>query len=265
MTVTIKDQITNLSDGLTLAIRWYEPEGWTKETSPTDIVLLHEALGCIGMWKNFGEELARQSGRRVLAYDREGYGNSSPLRQERKPDYLHKYAHQELPALLTACGISNPILFGHSDGGSIALLHAAKFTPKAIITEAGHVFVDDVTDAGIIEAVKIWNNTNLSEKLARYHGDKTKAIFSAWADVWQSAPFKKWNIEEDIKPIKCPALIIQGAEDEYGTVEQVESIMSRVSGPVKSSIIPDCKHIPHLQAQEDVLRLTIQFLKEHCD
>ncbi len=264
MTIKITDETVSLENDLDIAVRWYQPENWKDTDCKADIILLHEALGCIGMWKKFPDLLAEHSGRRVMVYDREGYGNSSALRKKRQPDYLHNYAQIELPALLEACDIQNPILFGHSDGGSVALLYAAKFKAEAIITEAGHVFVDDVTDAGIIEAVGVWNSTNLEEKLSRYHGDKTKDVFSNWADVWLSPPFKRWNIEEDIKTITCPTLILQGAEDEYGTVEQVESILGRVSGPAKATIIPDCKHIPHLQSQEEVLKLTLKFINEHC-
>lgn len=256
------NQTIQLDNGVEIALQWLIPSGWEQSDTVADIVLLHEALGCIGMWKDFPEMLAGTTGRRVMVYDREGYGNSSPLRQERNPDYLHLYAEEELPAVLEKCNIEKPILFGHSDGGSIAMLYAAKFDPLAIITEAGHVFVEDVTVKGIVEAVSLWNSTNLEERLAKYHGTKTKQIFDAWAVTWQTEDFLKWNMEEESKSISCPTLILQGAEDEYGTEAQVESILSHVSGPVRATMLPDCKHIPHLQAQEEVLRLTNSFLQE---
>ncbi|MTI09510.1 alpha/beta fold hydrolase [Curvivirga aplysinae] len=259
--VSIQDEIITLKNGVNIAIRWYLPNTWNDASSKEDIVLLHEALGCIGMWRDFPHKLAYATGRRVMAYDREGYGGSSPLRQERNPDYLHQYGQEECPEVLEKAGITNPILFGHSDGGSIALLYAAKFNPKAIITEAGHVFVEDITVKGIAEAKFVWAHTDLEKRLAKYHGEKTATLFDAWAVTWLSYDFMRWNIEEEIQSITCPTLILQGAEDEYGSEKQVESILTHITGPTKACMIPNCRHIPHLQQQEEVLNQCVTFLK----
>lgn len=258
--VSIQDDILLLDNGVKIAIRWHIPENWSKNSALEDIVLLHEALGCIGMWRDFPQKLAAATGRRVMAYDREGYGNSSPLRKTRTPDYLHEYGQEECPAVIEKAGITNPILFGHSDGGSIALLYAAKFNPKAIISEAGHVFVEDITVKGIAEAKYIWAHTDLEKRLSKYHGDKTADIFDGWAITWLSYDFMRWNMEEDTKSITCPTLIIQGVEDEYGSEKQVESILKHVQGPTKACMIPDCKHIPHLQQQDEVIRQCVEFI-----
>ncbi|MDX1738406.1 MAG: alpha/beta hydrolase [Alphaproteobacteria bacterium] len=259
--IQVQDQTLRLENDVTIALRWfYDPESYKKNPDLPVIILLHEALGCIDMWKDFPSKLAEKTGLPVLAYDREGYGQSSPLRHERQPDYLQKYGQEELPQIVNILSIKKPILFGHSDGGSVAMYYAAKFDPLAIITEAGHVFVEKITEQGIKDALQIWETTNLKDKLARYHGDKTETIFMAWAKTWLSDPFLKWNMEEDTKSITCPTLILQGAEDEYGSIKQVDSIFNHVSGPKKSLILEDCRHIPHLQKMDVVLDATQDFL-----
>jgi len=257
-TPSTQDSVITLSYGVEIACRWYIP---AYHKNKHDIILLHEALGCIDMWRDFPAKLADRTGCRVFVYDREGYGKSSPLRYSRNPDYLHKYAHEECLEVLQKAEIKAPILFGHSDGGSIALLYANKFRPKAVISEAGHVFVEDITVRGIASAKYTWAHSNLETRLTKYHGSKTAEIFNAWADVWLSYDFMRWNMEDDLKTITCPTLILQGAEDEYGSEKQVESILTNCQGPTKACMIPDCKHIPHLQQQEIVLQQTADFIK----
>lgn len=245
-------------EGRGLAGRWVRPE--TANPKTPAIVLLHEGLGAIGMWKDFPQKLARATGHRVLVYDRQGYGGSPALTQTRGLDYNHRYALEELPAVLKYCNIENPILFGHSDGGSIALIHAAYCPVTALISEAAHIFVEEISIAGIKDAVKIWHKTNLPDRLKRYHGDKTEQIFFAWADTWQRDEFLDWNLKEDLPKIMCPSLIIQGLEDEYGSPAQVHGIQDAVKGPCDILLIPDCQHIPHFQTEDIVLEACARFL-----
>lgn len=241
-----------------LAARWVRPPVYDTDAVP--IVLLHEGLGSIAQWKDFPQKLALATSRPVLLYDRQGYGKSPPLTQPRGIGYLHDYARIELPNVLDQCGVKDPILFGHSDGGSIALLYAASYPVTALITEAAHVFVEDLSVQGIRDARHAWKTTDLADRLAKYHGAKTEQIFFAWADTWLTGWFRDWNIEKDIEAITCPALILQGEDDEYGTPVQVQAITDRIGPTARGDLIPNCRHIPHFQAGEVVLEATTAFL-----
>lgn len=230
-----------------------EPRG--SADSPT-LVFLHEGLGSISQWKDFPAQLCVCTGLPGLVYERWGFGHSEALDQARTPRYLYYEAMDSLPEVLEHCQISNkPILIGHSDGGSIALLFAASYPdwPLGIITEAAHVFVEEITLRGIRNAVRLYETTDLPKRLAHHHGDKTESIFRGWSDIWLSSAFRDWNIEAELSKITCPSLIIQGEDDEYGTPAQVEAIARRGSGRVKSLLIPNCAHVPHHQARDRVL------------
>ncbi len=225
------------------------------------LVFLHEGLGCIDMWRGFPARLCAALGCPGLLYDRVGYGGSSPLVRPRTIGYLHEAALQELPAVLEQLlPGADYVLIGHSDGGSIALLHAAARPARlrAIVTEAAHVFVEPVTLDGIRAAVEAYAAGKL-RGLAKYHGDKTDAIFSAWADTWLGDGFRSWNIERGLESIACPALVIQGVDDQYGTAAQVESIVSRVPN-VRAELVPECGHSPHQEQADVVLELMRAFL-----
>lgn len=258
--MAVREDIQVQIPDLILAAQWVSPDSGSHEKTP--IILLHEGLGSIRQWKDFPEKLADLTGRSILLYDRQGYGNSPALSAKRDPGYLHDYALKELPALLSALEINKPILFGHSDGASIALLFAAHHQVEAVISAAAHVFVEEISKAGIRDAVEVWHSTNLKERLAKYHGDKTEQIFFAWADTWLSEPFDDWNMENHLPDITAPVLTLQGLEDEYGSPEQVHAIARQVSGPATELLIPDCKHIPHLQAEGAVLTAVDEFLSK---
>lgn len=229
-------------------------------TGRTVLVFLHEALGCNDMWKRWPTGLAVKCGLPFLSYDRLGHGRSGPLPGPRTSEYLEYEACEVLPRVLDACGVADPILFGHSDGGSIALMYAARFPVRAVVTEAAHVFVEDVTRVGIRDAVTAWHTTDLPDRLARYHGDKAQALFFAWADTWLSGQFASWNIEDCLPRITCPVLAVQGETDQYGTARQVDAIAGGVSGPGRSLILPDCGHAPHLQAEKRLLPVLADFI-----
>ncbi|MFO1428750.1 MAG: alpha/beta hydrolase [Candidatus Competibacteraceae bacterium] len=240
-----------------------EPEG---AQGPT-LVFLHEGLGSIGQWKEFPAQLCRDCALPGLVYERWGFGRSEPLTEPRRKDYLYYEALDSLPAVLERCGIAEPpILIGHSDGGTIALLFAAAFPerPRAIITEAAHVFVEQVTLDGIRTAKEFYETTDLRRRLALYHGPNTDAMFRGWSDTWLREDFRDWNIIAELPKITCPALILQGKDDEYGTPAQVETIAANVSGPVETVLLPDCAHVPHHQARARVLALMQQFIQKVC-
>lgn len=228
----------------------------------TPLVFLHEGLGSIGQWRDFPEALCRAVGLPGLVYDRLGYGGSDPLLEKRRAEYLHEEAFSSLPEVLQRCGIRRAFLVGHSDGGSIALLFAAVHPgmTAGVITEAAHVFVEDVTIAGIREAVRAYEQGRLKEKLARYHGGNTEGAFRGWSDTWLCADFRNWNLEEYLPSITAPVLAIQGLDDPYGTPAQVEAITSQTGGPSKGLIIPDCGHIPHIEARQKVLAAMAAFI-----
>lgn len=219
------------------------------------LIFLHDSLGCIELWRDFPTKLSEATSCNVLVYDRQGYGQSSPFaRHERTTDYLEKEA-DVLYELIEYCGIKQAVLFGHSDGGSIALLAAAKYPSSilGVITEGAHIFVEDITLAGILSAVEFYQMTNLKERLRKYHGDKTDAVFWAWAKTWLSDEFKSWNIENFLNQITCPVLVIQGEQDEFGSLEQVNGIIRQVSGQAYQFLIPGIGHTPHKEASDVVL------------
>jgi pimeloyl-ACP methyl ester carboxylesterase len=221
------------------------------------IVFLHEGLGSVAQWRDFPRLMGEYCGCNVFMYDRFGHGKSGRAFEKRGVDYLEKEAWEILHPLLQHYGIQNPILVGHSDGGTIALLYASRFPVKKLITEAAHIFVEAVTLDGIREAIT--RKSLLMEKLKAYHGDKTEDLWSAWADTWLSDDFKHWNIETHLKNITCPSLIIQGENDPYGTNLQVERIVSGIGVPAKALLIPKIGHTPHYEAKEIVQEAMIDF------
>jgi pimeloyl-ACP methyl ester carboxylesterase len=196
------------------------------------IVFLHDSLGCIELWQQFPQRLGELTKCNVFTYDRLGYGKSGLfISSKRNNDYMEIEA-KNLSEILEKCSIDKAILFGHSDGGSISLIAGGKYPSRilGIITEGAHIFVEDITLQGIIEAANKYRTTDLKTKLAKYHGDNTEQMFWAWASTWTTEVFKTWNIEHFLPLIKCPCLIIQGDKDEYGTELQVDRIMSQTNG-----------------------------------
>ncbi|MBI9092785.1 MAG: alpha/beta hydrolase [Desulfobacterium sp.] len=226
------------------------------------LVFLHEGLGSIAQWGSFPSDLCAATGCPGFLYERRGYGRSDPYPGEWPMDYLEGET-DFIHGVLQGCNVKNPILIGHSDGGTIALLYASRHSDKlkGVITEAAHIFIEDVTLNGISEAVGVYENTGLKEKLAKYHGDKTDAVFRRWANRWLDPGFRGWNVESSLAGITCPLVVIQGKADEYATLAQVEGIISQVSGPVKGVIIEDCRHVPHHQARKRVIEEMAAFIK----
>lgn len=228
------------------------------------LVFLHEGLGSAGTWKSFPDRLAEVTGCPALIWSRRGYGRSQALTPpyRRPDDYLHREALEVLPALLDHFGIARPVLYGHSDGASIALVHAAVHPVRAAVIEAPHVFVEDLTLAGIRDAVTAWNDGDLRQKLARYHADPDGA-FWGWAETWLH-PDWALSLEDLLPRITDPVLVVQGEDDHYGTAEQVWRVARGVSGPSDALLLPGCDHAPHREKTRIVLDAVVTFLERHA-
>ncbi|MGG5210200.1 alpha/beta fold hydrolase [Chryseobacterium sp. MIQD13] len=226
------------------------------------IVFLHDSLGCTQLWRDFPLKLSQITNSNVLVYDRLGYGKSGPMLTHERPVNYMELEADLLNDLLSGLNISNAVLFGHSDGGTIALITAAKYPEKikGVICEAGHIFVEDITLKGVYEAWEAYKTTNLAERLSKYHGDKVEMLFKAWTETWTREDYRNWNIEYLLKDIHCPLLFIQGDADEYGTLEQVEKTVTQVSGTSEKYIIPGTGHTPHKEVPELVLNKVSEFL-----
>ncbi|HRP40482.1 MAG TPA: alpha/beta hydrolase [Chitinophagales bacterium] len=231
--------------------------------NPT-IIFLHDSLGCIELWRDFPEKLSALTRCNVLVYDRQGYGKSCPFSYAKRDNDYMEWEADILNELLSFWNIQNVILFGHSDGGSIALIAAGKYPEKirGVITEGAHVFVEDITLSGIKDTVKLYETTNLKSKLEKYHGTKTDTMFWAWAATWQTEEFRTWNIEKFLPLIQCPTLVIQGENDEYGTLLQVEKIISQISGKSAKLIVPEVGHSPHKEAGKITLENASAFIQK---
>jgi pimeloyl-ACP methyl ester carboxylesterase len=235
------------------------------------VVFLHEGLGSLAMWRDFPQRLCEAAAVRGLVYSRPGYGRSTPRDPEEAwdLDFMHRQAHEVLPALLRALDIDathdQPWLFGHSDGGSIALLYASKHpeaTAGAIVL-APHILVEDLSVASIAKAKTAYETTDLKQRLARYHDDPDSA-FWGWNRIWLHPPFKQWSIEDEIRAIACPLLAVQGLDDEYGTLEQIRGIARRV--PTAQPLeLPACGHSPHKDQPQALIDAATRFIRSHTN
>jgi pimeloyl-ACP methyl ester carboxylesterase len=227
--------------------------------APT-LVFLHEGLGSVSMWRDFPEKAAQAAGCAAVVYSRYGHGGSDVLREPRAVDYMHVEALEALPELLDKLGIDDPILVGHSDGASIALLYAAaRDGVSGLVLMAPHVFVEDIGVKSIAESKTAFQSTDLREKLGRHHADAAKT-FRGWNDIWLHPDFRGWNIEEYLPRVYCPVLAIQGFDDEYGTMAQLDAIAKQTGGPVELLRLADCRHSPHRDQPGVVLEAMARFI-----
>lgn len=233
------------------------------EANSRDIVLLHEGLGCLELWRDFPQSLATATGNRVVAYSRTGYGNSDPIKLPRPLDHMEREALDFLPSFFQCLALEQPILLGHSDGATIALEFAAAFPEavSAVILMAPHVFVEQVSLDAINAANDAYANGDLREKLKRYHGANVDSAFRGWCDTWLDPNFRTWDMRPRLSNIKVPILQLQGINDEYGTVLQIQSINVNSGGPVTSVMLPNCGHAPHLDKADETLAEIVKFIK----
>lgn len=247
-------------NGVRLEYLWLGP---TPEQAPT-LVFLHEGLGCISLWRDFPEQLARRTSCGALLYSRAGYGRSDPTPLPRPIHFMHDEA-ETLAAILTQTGVQKPILIGHSDGASIALIYASRryaIQPRGLIVEAPHVFAEPAGLASIAKIADVYRTTDLRERLARHHGTNTDIAFWGWNKVWLDPDFRLWNIEAALPAIAAPLLVIQGEQDEYGTWKQVEAIEKQAPGPVEVLAVPHCGHAPHREHPDLILQAMTSFIQK---
>ena len=249
--------------GQHLEYRWIGPR---PDEAPT-IVFLHEGLGCLGMWRDFPDRIASATGCGALVYSRIGYGASDPVLRPRSVRFMHDEALEVLPAVIERFELEEVILFGHSDGASIAVIYAGARLGSvgALVLEAPHVFVEPVCIDSIARISRAYETTRLRERLERYHGSNSDSMFRTWTDVWLRPEFREWNIEEYLPGIESPVLVVQGEEDEYGTVRQVDAVVNQVCGPAESLVLSRCGHSPHSDRPEEVLDAAGRFVRRTLD
>lgn len=240
---------------------WHGP---ASSAAPT-LVFLHEGLGCVAMWRDFPARVAEVVGCGALVYSRAGYGQSDPITLPRSLRYMHDEALDTLSQLLDVLDVRQAILVGHSDGGSIALIYAGSGRAervRGLILEAPHVFTEEITLSSIAAAAESYRSGGLKTGLECYHGKNVDCAFWGWNQAWLDPDFRAWNIEEYLPQISVPVLVIQGEDDQYGTLRQVEAIKQGCAGQVRSLILPNCGHSPHRDQPQLALETMTAFLQE---
>jgi pimeloyl-ACP methyl ester carboxylesterase len=246
-------------DGRTLETQWWGPG---PAEAPT-LVLLHEGLGCVALWRNFPEVLAVETGCGVFAFSRFGYGASDPVTLPRPMSYMHDEALDVLPRVLDTAGIRRAVLVGHSDGGSIAAIHVgAVRDPRVVgvVMMAAHFFVEDLNIASIAEIKATYEQGELRQRLARYHRD-VDVTFRGWNDAWLDPRFRAFDITEQVARIQVPVLALQGADDPYGSAEQLRVLEGAATCPVETRLIAGARHAPHLEARDATLAAIVRFVR----
>jgi pimeloyl-ACP methyl ester carboxylesterase len=238
----------------------YRMIGPRPDTAPT-IVMLHEGLGCVGLWGDFPDKLQKATGAGVFVYSRAGYGQSSPVALPRPLTYMHDEAREILPRLLEEIGFQRGLLLGHSDGASIAAIYAGSHQDHRVgglVLIAPHFFTEDSGVASIVEARKAYETTDLRAKLSRWHKDVDNA-FKGWNGAWLDPKFRQWDITEQLAYIRVPVLIVQGADDQYGTARQIEIAQQECYCPVEVALLPGVKHSPQREAPKATLKVVAEF------
>jgi pimeloyl-ACP methyl ester carboxylesterase len=238
----------------------YRMIGRWPSDAPT-IIMLHEGLGCVGLWGDFPDRLAAATGVGVFVYSRAGYGGSSPVALPRPLTFMHQEAHDVLPRLLAAIGFRSGLLLGHSDGASIATIYAGcvpDHRVRGLVLIAPHFFTEDMGLAEIARARTAYRSGDLRARLARWHRDVDNA-FRGWNDAWLDPDFRTWNITDALSAIRIPILIMQGEHDQYGTQAQIAVAQQECAGPVDVAVLPGIRHAPHREAADATLRAVAAF------
>lgn len=260
MTTKVEEGILDI-DGVGLEYQWI---GGPAEGEPT-LVFLHEGLGCVALWRDFPARVVEATGCAALVYSRVGYGRSDPVAVPRPLTYMHTEGLEVLPKVLDAAGVHQAVLVGHSDGGSIALINAGGVQDSRVVglvLMAAHVFNEQVCVDSIRAAKEAYRGTDLRVRLARFHGGNVDCAFWGWNHAWLDPGFWHWNIEEYLPGVEVPVLAIQGEDDEYGTRRQVERIEHQVAGPVRTLLLPRCRHAAYRDQPEATLAAMVEFVAE---
>lgn len=252
-----------MSGAFAIGVQSLEWRAWGAPDARRTIVLLHEGLGCVGLWLDFPDLLAQATGARVVAYSRAGYGHSSPISLPRPLDYMTREAQDVLPRVLDAIGAEDAVLVGHSDGASIAAIHAGTvedFRVKGVVLIAPHFFTEPMGLAAIGRAHEAYRHGDLREKLVRWHAHVDCAFFG-WNLAWLDPEFERWNIEDALSGIRVPVCVIQGDADAYGTLAQVRAVERGVPGTVETHVLPGIGHSPHREAKADLVEIIFDFCR----
>lgn len=246
---------------------WRSDDARAGDGNPAPIVLLHDSLGCIALWRDFPAQLAQATGRAVIAYDRLGFGQSDPHPAKLPPSFVFDEAQHDFRRVREALGFDRFIAFGHSVGGGMAVACAAAYPQAcvALITESAQAFVEERTLAGIRAAREGFAQASQFERLARYHGDKTAWVLSAWIDTWLAPDFADWSLDDFLPQVTCPTLVIHGSEDEFGSAQHPRRIAAGVAGPATLHLLDGVGHVPHREQSEPLLALIAEWLANLSD
>jgi pimeloyl-ACP methyl ester carboxylesterase len=260
MTVTASDHWVTTPDGTLFARAWAAPSA--RRDPDATILLFHDSLGCVELWRDFPGQLAAATGRTVVAYDRLGFGRSDPFPGTLRATFVRDEAETAVPRLCGALGLERVVAFGHSVGGGMAVATAASLGSAcaALVTESAQTFVEDRTVAGIRAARAAFARPGQVERLARYHGAKARWVLDAWTETWLAPDFAGWSLDDDLRRVGCPTLALHGDGDEFGSVRHPEQIAALVRGPARAVILAGCGHVPHREQPARVLDEVSRFL-----
>ncbi|ASJ76132.1 alpha/beta fold hydrolase [Granulosicoccus antarcticus] len=262
--VTVKDHWIEDADGRLqgrLFVRSWQAS--SPSASDIPIILMHDSLGSVELWRSFPAELAVATGRTVIAYDRLGFGQSDPYPHKLAQDFVSDEANTGFAALVQDMGIDRFILFGHSVGGGMAV-HCALAHGQAcaaLITESAQMFVEEKTVLGVEQARELFKDQKQLDRLRKFHGEKTEWVLDAWISTWLSPAFACWTLEPVLPQLTCPILAIHGAEDEYGTSRHPQLMGELAGGPVQVELMPDTRHVPHREKESEVVERVASFLQ----
>lgn len=253
MKLSTRDYQIKTPLGHLFARAWEREDGETTRKAP--IVLFHDSLGCVELWRDFPEHLSRASGRSVVAYDRLGFGRSDPHPGTLDNEFIRKEAQTMFPLLRAHLGFDGFVAFGHSVGGAMAAVCAATFPAqcRALITESAQTFVEDRTQQGIRDAKRAFEQEDQVARLRKYHADKAPWVLSAWIDTWLAPEFLRWSLDDVLPLVRCPVLAIHGDNDEFGSARHPARIGELANGPATIQIVPNCGHVPHREAPQVVI------------
>jgi pimeloyl-ACP methyl ester carboxylesterase len=260
MTLTTSDHWITTENGKLFARRWTPPD-LHRDAGPT-ILLFHDSLGCVDLWRDFPSQLAVATQRSVVAYDRLGFGRSGARSGTLPPAFISDEALSVVPPLCESLGLGAIVPFGHSVGGAMAIATAAHFPDKcaAVITESAQSFVEDKTLSGVRAGQAQFERAGQLERLERYHGAKARWVLDAWIKTWLAPAFANWSLDEDLRAVRCPALVLHGDQDEYGSLRHPERIVRLTSGVSRAVILEGCGHIPHREHPMRVLNEIARFV-----
>ncbi|WP_420799582.1 alpha/beta fold hydrolase [Noviherbaspirillum sedimenti] len=241
---------------------WHPVKGKDGAVAGSPIVLFHDSLGCVDLWRDFPALLSESTGRSVIAYDRLGYGKSDPRSGKPSPNFIADEAETYFPAVCEQLGFKRFIAFGHSVGGGMAVYCAAKFSNacEGLITESAQAFVEDRTVQGILAAKESFKQEGQIARLKKYHGDKATWVLNAWTETWPDPDFSGWSLENVLPKVTCPLLVIHGNHDEYGSLRHPEMIAKRSGGPLRVEIMADTYHVPHREHEQTIIELAKDFI-----